>query len=117
MLFFYRFLDILSLKYYFEGSQLDLMPNVHTDDAYSSSSTEEELNDDYNTTEKVMEINDKVGYNPAGIGSYTKQWSQYFDGSGDTNSNIDLKENLKDKAFKGLLRSCHFRSVCWRVSV
>jgi len=44
--------------------------------------------------------------------SYMKQWKLYFE---DSESTQNLLEQLRNRAFKDSLRSCHFRSVCWRV--
>ena len=43
-----------------------------------------------------------------GVTSYVRQWEEYF------NSN---STELKEAAMAGKLRSCHFRSVCWRVRI
>ena len=47
------------------------------------------------------------------LSSYINQWQTYF-----TNhkTDEDLLNHLRSKAFKESLRSCIFRSICWRVS-
>lgn len=54
-------------------------------------------------------LDEKTDSQPAAL-SYINQWNNLF---GSTFVNIS---NLKDLAIQGELRSCHFRSVCWRVS-
>lgn len=48
----------------------------------------------------------------ATLKSYLKQWGDYF---GDASSTDEFLRRLKTFAFEGKLRSCKFRSVCWRI--
>ncbi|XP_076815792.1 TBC1 domain family member 5-like [Clavelina lepadiformis] len=47
------------------------------------------------------------------ITSYLAQWTTYF--QTENNASDTLLAKLRNKAFTESLRSCHFRSVCWRV--
>nr|CAB3266842.1 TBC1 domain family member 5-like [Phallusia mammillata] len=47
--------------------------------------------------------------------SYLKQWKFYFGENESPSNKHDLLQRLRTSAFKESLRSCHFRSICWRV--
>ena len=54
-----------------------------------------------------------VKLNEPAVSSYIQEWDIYFIQHKDEDQFLN---SLKSKAFKESLRSCVFRSVCWRVS-
>ena len=46
------------------------------------------------------------------MNSYMKEWETYFT---QHKNDEQLLKSLKSRAFKESLRSCCFRSICWRV--
>ncbi|XP_039252649.2 TBC1 domain family member 5-like isoform X1 [Styela clava] len=52
----------------------------------------------------------KMSEHTATLNSYLNQWAKYFEENGD-----ELLTRLRNFAFEGELRSCKFRSICWRI--
>ena len=63
------------------------------------------------TLESPTDVTTKLQQNA--LKNYIQEWDTYFT----THTTEDeLLNQLKSRAFKESLRSCFFRSICWRVS-